>query len=97
MNFIQKIIYNIKRDAIKRYRDHAEKIYYKAFPDRVNDHDIAMTPIEPLTVKKYELRPITLEAMETVPREMTYFINETQAEEFFNYLKRELFSKFEPP
>lgn len=91
-----KWIDNLELAHKKRRLDRIEKKYYKAFPDRVNDHFIATRPIETLIVKKYELRPITLEAMENVPREMINFINETQEEEFFNYLKHSLFSKFEP-
>lgn len=37
------------RDLIKRL---VERLYYKCYPDRVNDHDIATQPIEPLVIKE---------------------------------------------
>lgn len=39
------------------FKKQIEKLYYKAFPDRVHDHDIAQTPIpvfrERVATKKY--------------------------------------------
>lgn len=81
---------------MKWFKKLAEKIYYKAYPERINDHDIATSPIEPLRVTRYDLKCIDLVAEEMIPREMTYCINEAQEEEFINYLKHSLFSKFEP-
>lgn len=81
---------------MKWFKRLAEKIYYKAYPDRINDHVIAMTPIEPLRVTTYDLNCINLVAEAMIPREMTHYINEAQEEEFFNYLKHDLFTKFEP-
>jgi len=81
---------------MKWFKRLAEKIYYKAYPERINDHAIAMTPIEPLRITRYDLKCIDLVAEEMIPREMTYCINEAQEEEFISYLKHTLFSKFEP-
>lgn len=73
-----------------------EKLYYKAFPDRIGEHELAMTPIEPLRVKAYDLHCIDLNAAVSLPNAATYCFNEAQEEELYKYLKRELFSKFEP-
>lgn len=81
---------------MKWFKRLAERIYYKAYPERINDHAIAMTPIEPLRVTAYDLRCIDLNAAISLPNEATYCINEAQEEEFYKYLKRELFFKFEP-
>ena len=81
---------------MKWFKRLAERIYYKAYPERISDHAIAMTQIEPLKVTAYDLHCVDLVAEEILPREMTYFINEAQEEEFDKYLKSKLFSKFEP-
>ena len=48
-----KWIYNLQLAYRKRRLDRIEKKYYKAFPDRVNDHFIATSPIPNVKVTKY--------------------------------------------
>lgn len=81
---------------MKWFKRLAEIIYYKAYPERISDHAIAMTQIEPLRVTAYDLHCINLVSEVILPREMTECLNEAQEEEFDKYLKHELFSKFEP-
>lgn len=45
-----------------------EKLYYKAYPDRVNDHFIATRPIPKLTVTKYHA--VTLKSEVRIPKEV---------------------------
>jgi hypothetical protein len=73
-----------------------ERLYYKRFPDRVNDHEIATTPIEPLKITSYDLHCLDLVAEVRIPREATYFYNEAQEEAFDDLLNNELFNKFKP-
>lgn len=96
MNLFARLTYNLHLSARTRTRILAEKIYYKVFPERIGEHELAMRPIVPLRITTYDLHCINLVAEEILPREMTYYINEAQEEEFDKYLKRKLFSKFEP-
>lgn len=81
---------------MKWFKRLAERVYYKAYPERISDHAIAMTQIEPLRVTAYDLHCINLVSEVILPREMTECLSEAQEEEFDKYLKSELFSKFEP-
>lgn len=96
MNFFKRLFYRAERDLRQAFKDHAEKIYYKAYPERIGEHELAITPIEPLRITAYDLHCINLVSEVILPREMTECLSDAQEEEFDKYLKRELFSKFEP-
>lgn len=61
-----KWIYDIQLAYRKRRRDRIEKKYYKAFPDRVNDHFIATRPVPTFKVTKYHA--VTLKSEVRIPR-----------------------------
>ena len=65
-----------------------EKLYYKAYPDRVNDHFIATRPIPSVKVTKYHA--VTLKSEVIIPRD---FLSVVGVE---TMVKRELFKKLEP-
>ena len=78
-----------------------EKLYYKAYPDRVNDHDIATAPIMPdfhvyerLAETHYQKR--VLSAFELVPREIIDGLDYAGLKEFEKMLKMRLVEKFYP-
>lgn len=77
-----------------------EKLYYKTYPTRIHDHDIAMgwlaEPVKPQRTTVHDLRPINLVAAIQIPRGMTEHTNEAQEKEFDEFLKHELFREFEP-
>lgn len=83
-----KWIYNIQLAYRKRRRDRIEKKYYKAFPDRVNDHFIATRPVPTLTVKKYHA--VTLKSEVRIPRD---FLSLAGTE---RVAKHALFQELEP-
>lgn len=47
-----------------------ERLYYKRFPDRVNDHEIATTPIPVPVVKEERGDIVNLKAEIVIPQEM---------------------------
>ena len=96
MNFLKRLFYRAERDLRQAFKDHAEKVYYKAYPERIGEHDIAIAPIKPLRITTYDLHCINLVAEVRLPRELTEGLSDAQEEEFDKYLKHELFSKFEP-
>ena len=61
-----KWIYNLELALIKRRRDRIEQKYYKVFPDRVNDHFFATSPIPKLMVTKYHA--VTLKSEVRIPK-----------------------------
>lgn len=83
-----KWIYNLELALIKRRRDWIEKKYYKAFPDRVNEHFLATRPIPTLKVTKYHA--VTLKSEIRIMRDFLSFSGtETM-------VKHELFKELEP-
>lgn len=66
-----------------------EKLYYKAFPDRVNDHFIATRPIPKLMVKKYHA--VTLKAEISLPKNITDIFGANESS-----ILQELFKELEP-
>lgn len=72
------------RDLINRI---VERLYYKCYPDRVNDHDIANTPIPVIREERY--RPETYTALYTVPRELI----DLNAIPPIEYIKKDLVNK----
>lgn len=86
-----------RRLTMKFIKTLIEKLYYKAYPDRILDHDIAsIRQIEPQKITVHDLYPINLAAAIKIPRGMTEHINEAEEEEFDEFLKHELFREFEP-
>ena len=81
---------------MKWFKRLAERIYYKAYPERIREHELAIIPIEPLRITAYDLHCINLVSELILPIEMTECSSDAQEEEFDKYLKSELFSKFEP-
>ena len=53
------------RDLIKRI---VERLYYKCYPERVNDHAIASAPLPVIKEERY--RPETYKAIYIVPRDL---------------------------
>lgn len=47
-----------------------ERLYYKRFPDRVNDHEIATTPIPVPVVKEERGEIVNIKAKIAIPQEM---------------------------
>lgn len=64
-----------------------ESLYYKRFPDRVNDHEIATTPISISVVKEERRDIVNLKAEIDIPQEMIDTIP-------IDFIRRELSSKF---
>lgn len=69
-NIIDRIIYDVELFFIKHTRDFAEWIYYKCFPDRVHDHEIANSPIPVIKEERYH--PFTLVACEMIPEDIKF-------------------------
>lgn len=84
-----KWIYNLELALIKRRRDRIEKKYYKAFPDRVNDHFIATSPILKFKEKKYHA--VTLKAEISLPKDITDIFGANESA-----ILHELFQELEP-
>ena len=83
-----RTLYKLKLTHRKRRLDRIEKKYYKAFPDRVNDHFIATRPIPNVKVTKYHA--VTLKSNVRIPRDFLSFDGtETM-------VKHELFKELEP-
>ena len=64
-----------------------ERLYYKCYPDRVNDHELANCPIAILKVKEERRDIVNLKAEIDIPQEMI----DTIPREF---IRRELSYKF---
>ena len=90
MNFLFKIRYNISLSFRNKLRQLTEKLYYKVFPDRVNEHSLAMAPIETIKVTQYDLRCLDLVAEEIIP-DKELLSDPT----FMEYLYRSLYSHYE--
>ena len=72
-----------------------EKLYYKAYPDRVNDHFIATRPIPVPIIKERKYNAVTLKASELIPSVYVSTGGE-ELEKLETEIKRELFRKMEP-
>ena len=89
---IKRLIYRLERAFRYRRLDRIEKKYYKAFPDRVNDHFIATRPIPiPIPpVKKYHA--VTLKSEVMIPKT----IAENYGNGVFDIVKSETLRRLEP-
>ena len=74
-----------------------EKLYYKAYPDRVNDHAIATAPIIPEyhVYERSRYHAVTVKASELIPSVYVSTGGE-ELEKLETEIKRELFRKMEP-
>lgn len=77
MNWITRLIYNLRlriRTSLKRL---AERIYYKAYPERINDHELSELARQPLPIIREErYRPITICSLAQFPEEYIDKISE---------------------
>ena len=85
-----KWIYNLELAYRKRRLDWIEKKYYKAFPDRINDHFIATRPIPSLKVTKYHA--VTLKSEVRIPK----IIAENYGDGVYEIVKSETLRRIEP-
>lgn len=85
-----KWIYNLQLAYRKRRLDRIEKKYYKAFPDRVNDHFIATRPIPKVKVTKYHA--VTLKSEVMIPKEVV----KSLGVQIKDYVKSETLRRLEP-
>ena len=76
---------------MKWFKRLAEKIYYKAYPERINDHELAEIARQPLPIIKEErYRPITIYSLEQFPEE---YIDKISEDEIKGILARNMVSK----
>lgn len=101
MNIVSRFFYNISLRIRNRNKNFIERLYYKAFPDRVKDHEIATAPIMPdyhvyerFAETRYQKR--VLSAFELVPREIVDGLDGAGLKEFEKMLKLRLVEKFYP-
>lgn len=73
---------------MKWFKRLIEKMYYKAYPDRINEHDFATQPIEPLIIKEERGDIVNLKAEILIPQDMIDTIPR-------DFIRRELSSKLE--
>lgn len=85
-----KWIYNLELAYRKRRLDRIEKKYYKAFPDRVNDHFIATRPIPNVKVTKYHA--VTLKSEVMIPKEAVKSLGDNVKD----FVKAETLRRLEP-
>ena len=88
--FYYRTLYNLQLAYRKRRLDRIEKKYYKAFPDRVNDHFIATRPIPIPPVKKYHA--VTLKSEVMLPKEAVTSLGNNVK----NIVKSETLRRLEP-
>jgi hypothetical protein len=90
MNFFKRLFYRAERDLRQAFKDHAEKIYYKAYPERINDHELSEIARQPLPIIREErYRPITICSLEHFPEE---YIDKISEDEIKGILARNMVS-----
>ena len=76
---------------MKWFKRLIEKIYYKAYPERINDHELAEIARQPLPIIKEErYRPTTIYSLEQFPEE---YIDKISEDEIKAILARNMVSK----
>jgi hypothetical protein len=68
MNKIERLYYNVSLRTRNYINKIVERLYYKRFPDRVNEHEIAMAPIPVVKEERGDI--VNLKAEIVIPQEM---------------------------
>lgn len=87
---MKHILYDTRLYFRNKFKSLAEKIYYKAYPERINDHELSEIARQPLPIIREErYRPITICSLEQFPEE---YIDKISEDEIKGILARNMVS-----